>query len=129
MLLTGIFWQTVSHTPFGGVQCMHANTAVVVAVQVGFTVGASALGGLLLIGVSWRLLFHITSAFAGVMATMLVVAMPDESPYSLSGGGGSDYNVGGGPTTAAEVSTESGRGKVSLASAVEHCRYRQMQEP
>ncbi len=74
--------------------------------------GASALGGLLLIGVSWRLLFHITSAFAGIMAVMLAVAMPDEFPYSLSGGG-ADYNVGGGPTTAAEVSLDSGAGKVS----------------
>ncbi len=109
---------------------MHANT--VVAVQVGFTVGASALGGLLLIGVSWRLLFHITSAFAGIMALMLVVAMPDEFPYSLSGGGGSDYNVGAGPTTAAEVSTDSGRGKVSLAATIEHervFRLQQMQGP
>ena len=106
---------------------MHANT--VVAVQVGFTVGASALGGLLLIGVSWRLLFHIPSAFAGILAIMLVVAMPDEFPYSLSGGGGSDYNVGGGPNTAAEVSTESGPGKVSLAPAIEHLRLRQMQGP
>jgi len=95
-------------------------------------VGASALGGLLLIGVSWRLLFHITSAFAGIMALMLVVAMPDEFPYSLSGGGGSDYNVGGGPTTAADVSTDSGRGKVSLAATIEHervFRLQQMQGP
>ncbi len=73
---------------------MHANTAAA-AVQVGFTVGASALGGLLLIGVSWRLLFHITSAFAGIMAIMLVVAMPDEFPYSLSGGGGLRLQCGG----------------------------------
>lgn len=85
------------------------------AARVGFTVGASALGGLLLIGVSWRVLFHITSAFAGIMALMLVVGMPDEFPYSLSGEGGSDYNVGGGPTTAAEVSLDSGRGKVLSA--------------
>ena len=77
--------------------------------------GASALGGLLLIGTSWRILFHITSAFAVIMAAMLAVAMPDEYPYSLAGDAGSDYNVGGGPTTPAAVATESGPGKVSFA--------------
>ncbi|KAA6423472.1 MAG: hypothetical protein FRX49_06532 [Trebouxia sp. A1-2] len=49
------------------------------AARVGFTVGASALGGLLLIGMSWRLLFHITSAFAGqaTKATSMGAAIKD----------------------------------------------------
>ena len=79
-------------------------------VQVGFTVGSSALGGLLLIGVSWRLLFHITTVFAFIMAFALAVGMPDEFPYDL-GGGGTDYNLGTKPT---EVSLDPGPGKVSL---------------
>lgn len=78
-------------------------------VQVGFTVGSSALGGLLLIGVSWRLLFHITTVFAFIMAFALAVGMPDEFPYDL-GGGGTDYNLGTKPT---EVSLDPGAGKVS----------------
>ena len=76
----------------------------------GFTIGSSALGGLLLIGVSWRLLFHITTVFAFIMAFLLAVGMPDEFPYDL-GGGGSDYNLG---TKPAEVSLDSGPGKVSF---------------
>ena len=79
--------------------------------------GASALGGLLLVGLSWRLLFHITSVFAFVMAAALAVGMPDDYPYSL-GGEGSDYNVGGAPTSDADVSADSGAGKVSLRC---HC--------
>lgn len=84
------------------------------AARVGFTVGASALGGLLLIGLSWRLLFHITSIFAGIMALALMVGMPDDYPYSL-GGEGSDYNVGGGPTSSPDVSADSGAGKMLSA--------------
>lgn len=81
-------------------------------VQVGFTVGSSALGGLLLIGVSWRLLFHITTVFAFIMAGFLAVGMPNEFPYDLGGGGGSDYNLGTKPT---EVSLDPGAGKVSFS--------------
>ena len=79
--------------------------------------GSSALGGLLLIGVSWRLLFHITSVFAFIMAFMLAVGMPDEFPYDL-GGGSSDYNLGMAPTTPAEVGADSGRGKVTTTSSL-----------
>ena len=80
-----------------------------VCLQVGFTVGSSALGGLLLVGVSWRVLFHITTVFAFIMAFMLAVGMPDEFPYEL-GGGGTDYNLG---TKPIEVSLDPGAGKVS----------------
>lgn len=55
------------------------------------------------------------------MAVMLAVGMPDEFPYSLSGEGGSDYNVGGGPTTVPEVSADSGAGKVSSSSSFGPC--------
>lgn len=78
--------------------------------QVGFTVGSSALGGLLLVGVSWRLLFHITTIFAFIMAALLAVGMPDEFPYDLGGGGSDDYNLGTRPT---QVSLDPGAGKVS----------------
>ena len=84
-------------------------------VQVGFTVGSSALGGLLLIGVSWRLLFHITTVFAFLMAFMLAVGMPDEYPYDLGGGSSIDYSLG---TKPIEVSLEPGAGKVSFFLAV-----------
>ncbi|KAL3150361.1 hypothetical protein ABBQ32_000201 [Trebouxia sp. C0010 RCD-2024] len=82
------------------------------AARVGFTVGSSALGGLLLIGVSWRLLFHITTIFAFIMAAVLAVGMPDEYPYDLGGGGADDYNLGTRPT---QVSLDPGAGKVLTA--------------
>lgn len=75
--------------------------------------GASALGGLLLMGYSWRVLFHLTTAFAVVAAIGLAVAMPDDFPYSLSeGGGGSDYSLGMQPTKGLSAGQDDGRGKV-----------------
>lgn len=82
--------------------------------QIGFAVGASALGGLLLMGYSWRVLFHLTTGFAVVAAAMLAVAMPNEFPYDLGeGGGSSDYNLGVHPTKHLEVSQDDGHGKVN----------------
>ena len=56
----------------------------------------------------------MTTAFAFVAAAGLAVGMPNEFPYDLSEGGGSDYNLGGAPTRHLEVSQDDGHGKVSF---------------
>lgn len=66
-------------------------------------------------GYSWRVLFHLTTAFAVVAAAGLAVGMPDEFPYDLSeSGSGADYSLGMQPTKQLEVSQDDGRGKVQL---------------
>ncbi|KAK9830389.1 hypothetical protein WJX72_011472 [[Myrmecia] bisecta] len=51
--------------------------------RVGFTCGGALLGAILLGGVSWRWLFHITSSMAVVIGAILYALVPADAPYSL----------------------------------------------
>ncbi len=62
-------------------------TPSVLWLQIGFSIGASFLGGLLLLKVHWRWLWYISSAMALLMAAMLMIMLPAEHPYPLNNQG------------------------------------------
>ena len=55
--------------------------------QIGFSIGASFLGGLLLLKVHWRWLWYISSAMALLMSALLMIMLPAEHPYPLQNQG------------------------------------------
>ena len=70
--------------PQGVTQIQRWSIPCVLCLQIGFSIGASFLGGLLLLKVHWRWLWYISSAMALLMSALLMIMLPAEHPYPLN---------------------------------------------